>query len=147
MNTSKVFQIANDVFGDNLIDIGVGGSLVNDIDSVVILKKIDKDQIKEYLDKAEKATKQRISVKVYTKLMRDCNAIDSKTAIMLYKGMRFQEREESITRNDAAEIIIKRLPDNLQNIIKANYTGKLSDKKTIDLLVQLLTIIWDARSY
>jgi len=87
MNNSKVYQIAEHVFGMNYVKLAIGGSQRNDLDCVVILDKIFPKQIKEFIDKAEEATKQRVSVRAYSNMMWECGMVDSKTAVMLEKGL------------------------------------------------------------
>lgn len=140
MIVTEVFQIARDIFGHNLVNIGVGGSLVNDIDTVVVLGKIDTEQIKKFIKVATKKTGQEVSVRPVTQMMLDTRYIDGKVATMIYKGMDWLFDEYHMSFEELQEIHKPYMAQNTSEILRAVSSGKLSKDKAINLLVQLLNI-------
>lgn len=79
----QLYRRAEECFGDNLLRLGVGGSGFQgkDIDSVVVLRKLDFDQIKTFVNS-------RISVIPLTELMyKNRKMWPDKFITMMLKGL------------------------------------------------------------
>lgn len=139
----KVFALAQWVFGDLLVDVGVGGSLARDIDTVVVLRKVDLVTVGMFLKKGGERLRQPLSCRVLTPLMIEAGLVDGKTATMLLKGMVFKNGGDCFARFDRKklrDIVKKNLGDEISGILRAVVEGKYDEGRALDLLVQLLAI-------
>lgn len=138
-----IFTLAQKIFGDLLVEIGIGGSLMSDIDAVAVLRKIDLEAVKQFREEGEKQFGQRISCRVLTPLMIRTNLLDGKVATMLLKGMAFWRGGDCFSHlkeETLMGVVRQNLGDEISGILRAVLEKKYNKDKAIDLLIQLLAI-------
>ncbi len=138
-----LFALAVEVFGDLLVEIGVGGSLKRDIDALVVLRRIDLEAVRRFMEEGRKSLRQPLSCRVLTSLMAKAGLLDGKSATMLLKGMVFKNGGRCFAHLDEGKlkaIVKQNLGDEVSGILRALLEGKYGEEKAIELLVQLLAI-------
>jgi len=133
------FCVAKRVFGDLLVNVGVGVPCNGDVDVVLVLRKLN---LKAVGDFVKSAKKEGLSVgcRAVTPLMIESVLLDGKTATMLMKKMTFLFEPITIDKDKLRQIIKNNLADEVSNILRAVVDGKYDAYRAIDLLVQLLVI-------
>jgi hypothetical protein len=143
---NTILEIAKNHFFDELVDIGVSGSLFfnddsNDIDTIIIIRHIKIDLAAEFKQLAEAELQKKVSIKLVTPMMLDTNFFDSKTAVMLYKGVNFlMGTKKSLSFEEMRKICLPQIHNDIQGIIKYLIEGRSNKDKAIDLLTQFLVI-------
>lgn len=138
---SKLYEIANKVFGSHLIDVGIGDGS-RDIDSVVIIKKLDMTKVNEFKKEASKYFKKDVSCVVMTELMLMNNKLWSdKFITMVLKGIEFVNSDIRINLDLAKELAHKNTTEAMYRWLKDYSSGKITADRLIDLLVQQICLL------
>lgn len=138
---SKLYEIASKVFGSHLIDVGKGyGS--RDIDTVVIVSKLDIAKVNEFKKVASKHFKKDVSCIVMTELMlRDKRLWSDKFITMVLKGIEFTDLIVNISLDEAKELAHKNTTEAMYRWLKDYSSGKITADRLIDLLVQQICLL------
>jgi hypothetical protein len=143
---SEVADKARKIFGDKLICLFAGGSEVygdneaKDLDLVVIVESYRYPQAKKFIKHTG------ASIRVITRMMFNTQYYDGKVATMLYKPMEVicgelpDQPDEGISFRELQDLHNPLMKQNLSEIWRKLNDGKLSPKKAIDLISQLLVI-------
>jgi hypothetical protein len=145
MNSPRdsVINIAHEVFKDNLLDIGFGGSCLrkenpSDWDVVLVLHDFYASKINDFIEKC----KLPIGISVITDLqVEDWALWPSKVLVMMYKGMEWENGNWEIpSRKKIRKILRKNLPADIYRMERDLIDGKVSYEKAFNLLRQLALI-------
>jgi len=138
---SKLYEIASEVFGSHLIDVGIGDGS-RDIDSVVIVSKLDIAKVNEFKKMASKHFKKDVSCIVMTELMlRDKRLWSDKFITMVLKGIEFTDLIVNISLDEAKELAHKNTTEAMYRWLKDYSSGKITADRLIDLLVQQICLL------
>ena len=138
---SKLYEIASEVFGSHLIDVGIGDGS-RDIDSVVVVSKLDIPKITEFKKVASKHFKKEVSCVVMTELMlRDKRLWPDKFITMVLKGIEFVNSDIRINLDLAKELAHKNTTEAMYRWLKDYSSGKITADRLIDLLVQQICLL------
>ena len=138
---SKLYEIANKVFGSHLIDVGIGDGS-RDIDSVVIIKKLDMNKVNEFKKEASKCFNKDVSCVVMTELMLMNNKLwPDKFITMVLKGIEFVNSDIRINLDLAKELAHKNTTEAMYRWLKDYSSGKITADRLIDLLVQQICLL------
>jgi hypothetical protein len=138
---SKLYEIASKIFGSHLIDVGIGDGS-RDIDSVVIVKKLDIPKVNEFKKEVSKYFKKDVSCVVMTELMlRDKQLWSDKFITMALKGIEFTNLEIDISLEEAKELAHKNTTEAMYRWLKDYSSGKITADRLIDLLVQQICLL------
>jgi hypothetical protein len=138
---SELYEIASKIFGSHLIDVGIGDGS-RDIDSVVIVKKLDIPKVNEFKRVASKHFKKDVSCVVMTELMlRDKRLWSDKFITMALKGIEFTNLEIDISLEEAKELAHKNTTEAMYRWLKDYSSGKITADRLIDLLVQQICLL------
>jgi len=138
---SKLYEIASKIFGSHLIDVGVGDGS-RDIDSVIIVSKLDMAKVNEFKKVASKYFKKEVSCVVMTELMlRDKQLWSDKFITMVLKGIAFNNLEVDISLDEAKELAHKNTTEAMYRWLKDYSSGKITADRLIDLLVQQICLL------
>lgn len=138
---SKLYEIASKVFGSHLIDVGKGyGS--RDIDTVVIVSKLDMAKVNEFKRVTSKHFKKDVSCIVMTELMlKDKRLWSDKFVTMALKGIEFTDLIVNISLDEAKELAHKNTTEAMYRWLKDYSSGKITADRLIDLLVQQICLL------
>lgn len=138
---SELYEIASKIFGSHLIDVGIGDGS-RDIDSVVIVKKLDIPKVNEFKKEVSKYFKKDVSCVVMTELMlRDKRLWSDKFITMALKGIEFTNLEIDISLEEAKELAHKNTTEAMYRWLKDYSSGKITADRLIDLLVQQICLL------
>jgi len=138
---SELYEIASKIFGSHLIDVGIGDGS-RDIDSVVIVSKLDIPKVNEFKKKASKYFKKDVSCVVMTELMlRDKRLWSDKFVTMVFKGIEFINSDIRINLDLAKELAHKNTTEAMYRWLKDYSSGKITADRLIDLLVQQICLL------
>jgi len=138
---SKLYEIASKIFGSHLIDVGVGDGS-RDIDSVIIVSKLDMAKVNEFKKVASKYFKKEVSCVVMTELMlRDKRLWPDKFVTMALKGIEFTDLIVNISLDEAKELAHKNTTEAMYRWLKDYSSGKITADRLIDLLVQQICLL------
>jgi len=138
---SKLYEIASEVFGSHLIDVGIGDGS-RDIDSVIIVSKLDMAKVNEFKKVASKYFKKEVSCVVMTELMlRDKRLWPDKFVTMALKGIEFTDLIVDISLDEAKELAHKNSTEAMYRWLKDYSSGKITADRLIDLLVQQICLL------
>ena len=138
---SKLYEIASEVFGSHLIDVGIGDGS-RDIDSVVIVSKLDITKVSKFKKVASKHFKKEVSCVVMTELMlRDKRLWSDKFITMVLKGNEFTDLIVNISLDEAKELAHKNTNEAMYRWLKDYSSGKITADRLIDLLVQQICLL------
>ena len=135
----KLWARAQDIFGDNLLDLGVSNWSLNpksgDIDCVIITRKLDMEQVVEFIGD------EPISVIPLNEAMWKTKFFNGKLVCMLYKGLRWYiGGNQQISKKTAKKFLKGSARENIYSINRAIISGKNNYKQAYDLAVQYLAI-------
>lgn len=140
----KIKKIAKVCFKKNLINLGFGGSCLNqkkpnDWDIVLILNDFKVEQIQEFV-KICKTFDLNISPCVVTKI-QSIEKWPSKALVMLYKGIEWVNKNtQKISKETLKKIIKKNSLADMYAIEKKVINGDLSLSKAFSLLRQIVLL-------
>jgi len=138
---SKLYEIANKIFGKHLIDVGMGNGS-RDIDTVVIVSKLDIAKVNEFKKVASKYFNKEVSCVVMTELMlRDKRLWPDKFVTMVLKGIEFTNLVVNISLGEAKELVHKNTTEAMYRWLKDYSSGKITADRLIDLLVQQICLL------
>jgi len=138
---SKLYEIANKIFGNHLIDVGKGDGS-RDIDTVVIVSKLDIAKVNEFKKVASKYFNKEVSCVVMTELMlRDKRLWPDKFVTMVLKGIEFTNLVVNISLGEAKELVHKNTTEAMYRWLKDYSSGKITADRLIDLLVQQICLL------
>jgi len=138
---SKLYEIANKIFGNHLIDVGMGNGS-RDIDTVVIVSKLDIAKVNEFKKVASKYFNKEVSCVVMTELMlRDKRLWPDKFVTMVLKGIEFTNLVVNISLGEAKELVHKNTTEAMYRWLKDYSSGKITADRLIDLLVQQICLL------
>ena len=138
---SKLYEIASEVFGSHLIDVGIGDGS-RDIDSVVIVSKLDITKVSKFKKVASKHFKKDVSCIILTKLMlNDKQTWPDKFVTMALKGIEFTDLIVDISLDEAKELAHKNTTEAMYRWLKDYSSGKITADRLIDLLVQQICLL------
>ena len=138
---SKLYEIASKIFGSHLIDVGVGDGS-RDIDSVIIVSKLDMAKVNEFKKVVSKHFKKDVSCIVMTELMlRDKRLWPDKFVTMALKGIEFTDLIVNISLDEAKELAHKNTTEAMYRWLKDYSSGKITADRLIDLLVQQICLL------
>lgn len=142
---SKLLEIAKDVFGHHLVDVGISQSQSDestDIDTVVIVSKLDIPKVSEFKKVATKRLRKDVSCIVLTELMLNNDDMwPDKFITMALKGVVFTQNEFSICPTRAKELAHKNTTEAMYRWLKDYSSGKITADRLIDLLVQQICLL------
>lgn len=142
---SKLYEIADKIFGHYLIDVGIGINVSEDstdIDSVVIVSKLDIAKVNEFKRVASKDFKKDVSCVVMTELMlRHKQLWPDKFITMVLKGIEFTNLEVDISFSEAKELAHENTTEAMYRWLKDYSSGKITADRLIDLLVQQICLL------
>jgi len=142
---SKLYEIASEVFGHYLIDVGMGINVSEDstdIDSVVVVSKLDIAKVNEFKRVAGKHFKKDVSCIVMTELMlKDKRLWSDKFVTMVLKGIEFTDLIVNISLDEAKELAHKNTTEAMYRWLKDYSSGKITADRLIDLLVQQICLL------
>ena len=139
---NELYNVGLFTFGDHLIDIGVGGSCVGDIDAVLIVSKYKPSLVKTFIERSENNLNKKVSVILMTKMMfHRQNFWCDKFITMALKGIEFFDYGDfNIDINTARDLIKPLIPEATYRIYRSYLDGKIDEDRLIDLLVQYLVL-------
>ena len=142
---SKLYEIASKIFGHYLIDVGIGINVSEnstDIDSVVIVSKLDMTKVAEFKRVASRNFEKEVSCVVMTELMlRDKRLWSDKFITMVLKGIEFTSLEVDIIFSEVKELAHKNTTEAMYRWLKDYSSGKITADRLIDLLVQQICLL------
>jgi hypothetical protein len=142
---SELYKIANKVFGHYLIDVGMSintSESSTDIDTVVVVSKLDIPKVNEFKKEASKYFKKDVSCVVMTELMlRDKRLWSDKFVTMVFKGIEFINSDIRINLDLAKELAHKNTTEAMYRWLKDYSSGKITADRLIDLLVQQICLL------
>ena len=135
----KLWARAHDIFGDNLLDLGIShwslGPKAKDLDCVIITRKLDMEQVVEFIGD------EPISVIPLNEAMWKSRFFNGKLVCMLYKGLRWYiGGNQQISKGLAKKLLKGLARENIYSINRAIMSGKNNYKQAYDLVVQYLSI-------
>lgn len=133
---TEIYQYAQDLFGSNLIDVGIGGSRNydpggHDLDLILILHKTDFPKIRIFGKKYGR------SISILTKAqLEDKFSWGTKVATMIYKGATFAKLKLGISITELKAICRRGIAEEIQNIDRKLVTEEITFEKAYELVRQ-----------
>jgi len=142
---SKLYEIANDVFGHYLIDVGISsnhGDKSSDIDTVVVVSKLDIPVTTMFKKVASKYFKKDVSCIVLTEVMlNNKQTWPDKFVTMVYKGVELVNGNIDIDLEEVKTLARKNTTEAMYRWLKDYSGGKITADRLIDLLVQQICLL------